>query len=55
MELLYLSREDVGKINLPMKDIIEAVERAFIAKSRGDYEMPPKPGIHFEKDAFSPT
>jgi len=50
--MLYLSRDDVEKINVPMTEIIHAVENAFIAKSRGDYEMPPKPGIHFENDAF---
>jgi len=52
MELLYLSKQDVQEIDIPMFEIIEAVEKAFIDKSNGAFEMPPKPGIHFENDAF---
>ena len=51
-ELLYLSRKDVEQINLPMKEIIGALERMFLEKGSGQVEMPPKPGIHTRPDAF---
>ena len=51
-ELLYLSRRDVEEINLPMNDIIVALERMFLEKGSGQVEMPPKPGIHTRPDAF---
>ena len=51
-ELLYLSAADVEQVRLPMKDIIKAVEMAFKEKGGGRTEMPPKPGIHPEEDAF---
>ena len=51
-ELLYLSTADVEKVDLPMKDIVEAVEKVFREKGEGRTEMPPKPGIHPMKDSF---
>ena len=51
-ELLYLSRRDVEEINLPMREIIGALERMFLEKGLGQVEMPPKPGIHTRPDAF---
>ena len=50
--LLYLSREDVEKVKLDMKDIIAALENMFRDKGEGKVEMPPKPGIHTRPDAF---
>ena len=50
--LLYLSREDVEAVGLPMADIIAALEEMFREKGRGNVEMPPKPGIHTRPDAF---
>jgi len=50
--LLYLSRRDVERAGLPMRAIIDAVERMFKLKGRGLVEMPPKPGIHPRPDAF---
>ena len=35
-----------------MNKIIQAVEEAFLEKSKGTVEVPPKPGIHPKKDAF---
>jgi ornithine cyclodeaminase/alanine dehydrogenase len=35
-----------------MKEIIHAVEEAFLEKAAGRVEVPPKPGIHPKKDAF---
>jgi ornithine cyclodeaminase/alanine dehydrogenase len=49
---LYLSRQDVETINLPMADIIEALDAMFKQKGAGETEMPPKPGIHTRPDAF---
>ncbi len=51
-KLLYLSRSDVEKTNVSMKDIINALENMFIEKGQGKVEMPPKPGIHTLPDAF---
>jgi len=50
--LLYLSREDVEAVNLPMRRIIDALDRMFKEKGEGRVEMPPKPGIHTRPDAF---
>lgn len=50
--LLYLSKKDVENVNLPMADIITAVEGMFKEKGEGRVEMPPKPGIHPRPDAF---
>lgn len=50
--MLYLSRADIEKINLPMARIIGALEEMFRQKGLGKTEMPPKPGIHPLPDAF---
>lgn len=50
--ILYLSRQDVETINLPMIEIIVALEEMFREKGSGRTEMPPKPGIHPRTDAF---
>ena len=50
--LLYLSRDDVEKVNLSMSKIIDALEEMFKEKGEGRVEMPPKPGVHTLPDAF---
>jgi ornithine cyclodeaminase/alanine dehydrogenase-like protein (mu-crystallin family) len=50
--MLYLSKKDVTKVDLPMEEIIRALDEAFKAKGLGQVEMPPKPGIHTMPDAF---
>ncbi len=50
--ILYLSRADVEAVDLPMKTIIDLLEKAFIDKGHGKVEMPPKPGVHTMPDAF---
>jgi len=45
-EILYLSQKDVVAVDLPMSEIIRALETAFREKGEGRTEMPPKPGIH---------
>ncbi|MFC2157912.1 ornithine cyclodeaminase family protein [Acidobacteriota bacterium] len=52
LKLLYLSKQDVEKIDLPMAEIIDALEVMFKEKGEGRVEMPPKPGIHPAQDAF---
>src|SRR3970282_2469288 len=49
---LYWSRKDVEAINLPMMEIIDALEAMFKEKGNGKVEMPPKPGIHTRPNAF---
>jgi ornithine cyclodeaminase/alanine dehydrogenase len=45
-EMLYLSQAQVASVNLPMAEIIQALETAFREKGQGKTEMPPKPGVH---------
>jgi len=51
-EFLYLSRVDVEQVNLDMRSMIGLLEEAFREKGNGRVEMPPKPGIHPQPDAF---
>lgn len=51
-EVLYLSRADIENLRIPMAEIIDIVEKAFLEKASGRAEAPPKPGIHPKKDAF---
>jgi len=51
-KLLYLSRADVESIGLDMVTIINRLEATFKEKGEGRVEMPPKPGIHTQPDAF---
>jgi ornithine cyclodeaminase/alanine dehydrogenase-like protein (mu-crystallin family) len=50
--MLYLSQRDIEKVDLPMEEIIDALDEAFKEKGLGKVEMPPKPGIHTQPDAF---
>lgn len=52
MKLLYLSQADVNAVGLTVREIIDALEVAFKEKGEGQVEMPPKPGIHPQPDAF---
>lgn len=51
-DLLYLSRADVEAVGLEISTIIELLASAFFEKGKGQVEMPPKPGIHPQPDAF---
>jgi len=51
-EVLYLSRADVERVALEMSTIIRLLEEAFREKGQGRVEMPPKPGVHTQPDAF---
>jgi ornithine cyclodeaminase/alanine dehydrogenase len=50
--LLYLSAADVASVALDVKTIIQVLETAFREKGEGRVEMPPKPGVHTQPDAF---
>jgi len=49
---LYLSRANVEAAGLDLKTMIGLLETAFREKEHGRVEMPPKPGIHTQPDAF---
>jgi ornithine cyclodeaminase/alanine dehydrogenase len=49
---LYLSRADVSAAGLDLRAMIGLLETAFREKGSGRVEMPPKPGIHTQPDAF---
>lgn len=51
-EVLYLSRRHVEEVGLAMSEVIDALEQAFREKGEGRVEMPPKPGLHTNGDAF---
>ena len=51
-DLLYLSRADVEAAGVDMATVIGLVEEGFREKAAGRVEMPPKPGIHPQQDAF---
>lgn len=51
-QFLYLSRADVEAVDVDMPTIINLLETAFEEKGEGRVEMPPKPGIHTQPDAF---
>jgi ornithine cyclodeaminase/alanine dehydrogenase-like protein (mu-crystallin family) len=50
--ILYLSRADVERVGVTMREIIDAVENGFREHGAGRVEMPPKPGVHTMPDAF---
>jgi ornithine cyclodeaminase/alanine dehydrogenase-like protein (mu-crystallin family) len=52
VDFIYLSRADVEGLDMPMREVIEAIDVGFAAKGRGHTEMPPKPGIHTRPDCF---
>src|SRR5689334_20172887 len=51
-EFLYLSQSDVIATGVTMREVISAVEEMFRQKAQGKVEMPPKPGVHPQPDAF---
>ena len=40
-KILYLSRVDVETVDLPMKQSLDLLEKAFLEKRNGRVEMPP--------------
>ncbi len=50
--VLYLSKADIEMLDVSMKEVIRITEEVFREKAAGRTEMPPKPGIHPQKDSF---
>ena len=51
-EVLYLTQQDVMNTGLTMAEIVDTLDEVFREKSAGNYEMPPKIGIHTRPDDF---
>jgi len=51
--LLYLSRDDVAGLGLPMADVLTAVEESFRRKGRGEVQLPAKVGVVADGGAFA--
>jgi ornithine cyclodeaminase/alanine dehydrogenase len=51
-KILYLSKADIESLGLSMREIIDALEIAFKEHGEKRVEMPPKPGVHTQTDAF---
>jgi ornithine cyclodeaminase/alanine dehydrogenase-like protein (mu-crystallin family) len=51
-KILYLSQSDVASLGVTMAQIIDALESAFREHGYGRTEVPPKPGVHTQPDAF---
>ena len=52
VDFLYLSQEDILALEIPMKKVIELVEKGLYEQGHGRIENPPKPGIHSKSDSF---
>ncbi len=51
-KILYLSQAQVASLGITMSEVIDALEVAFREMGNGRVEMPPKPGVHTQPDAF---
>lgn len=51
-DVLWLSQADVESLDIPMADVIAAVEEGWRLKGQGEVEMPAKIGIHPRKDCY---
>jgi ornithine cyclodeaminase/alanine dehydrogenase len=51
-KILYLSQTEVASLGITMREVIDALEVAFREQGHGRTEMPPKPGVHTQPDAF---
>lgn len=50
--ILYLSQAQVASLGITVREIVDALEVAFRELGNGRVEMPPKPGVHTQPDAF---
>ncbi|MEM4201999.1 MAG: hypothetical protein QW786_02190, partial [Candidatus Hadarchaeum sp.] len=48
MKILLLSKKEIEGL-ISMREVIDAVEKAFMAKGLGKVQMPPKSYVNFEK------
>ncbi len=51
-KILYLSQAQVASLGITMREVIDALEIGFRELGNGHVEMPPKPGVHTQPDAF---
>ena len=51
-QFLYLSQDDVQKVNMSMKEYIDILERAHMAKSNKEIQLPPKLHLDPTPDTF---
>jgi ornithine cyclodeaminase/alanine dehydrogenase-like protein (mu-crystallin family) len=51
-KILYLSQEQVASLGVTMREIIDTLQVAFREHGNKQVEMPPKPGVHTQPDAF---
>ena len=51
-KVLWLSQAEVESLDIPMEEIIAAVEEGWRLKGEGKVEMPAKIGIHPRKDCY---
>jgi ornithine cyclodeaminase/alanine dehydrogenase len=52
VDFIYLSQEDILKLDIPMRKVIELVELGLCEHGQKRVENPPKPGIHSKPDSF---
>lgn len=52
VEILYLSQEDVIRVGLSFREVIEQVEKSLAEHGKKAVENPPKPGVHPLGNAF---
>lgn len=50
--MLYLSREHIESMRIPMKEVVDAVEEGLVLKGEGLVELPPRLEIHPREDGF---
>jgi len=51
-DVLYLTQAEVAAAGVTMAEVIEALEVGFREHGEGRVEMPPKPGVHSQPNAF---
>jgi len=52
IEIQIISQEKIKNLNIPMIDVIEAVEADLKSKGQGKNEMPAQIGIHPRENSF---
>lgn len=49
-EILYLSKDHIGSLNLEMSDVISLLEESFLEKAKGNVDALPKVELHPKRD-----
>jgi ornithine cyclodeaminase/alanine dehydrogenase-like protein (mu-crystallin family) len=50
--ILFLSKAEVASLDLPMEEVVQALEEVFAEKAKGHTQMPPKTGVYPREDTF---